>query len=77
LPDNQELKIQQKLPSVFGDESMVYLSPVLIVDDTVFEKAKGVDYQVVNVDVSGGNNEKIDERLSIDLSIKWLNAVYF
>lgn len=46
------------LPSVLGDETMVYLSPVLIVDDTVFEKAKGVDYQVVNVDVSGGNNEK-------------------
>ncbi|MCH0398504.1 ABC transporter permease, partial [Enterococcus faecium] len=59
------------------DETMVYLSPVLIVDDTVFEKAKGVDYQVVNVDVSGGNNEKIDERLSNDLSIKWLNAVYY
>lgn len=58
LPDNQELKIQQMLPSVLGDETMVYLSPVLIVDDTVFEKAKGVDYQVVNVDVSGGNNEK-------------------
>ncbi|HFJ8268700.1 TPA: ABC transporter permease, partial [Enterococcus faecium] len=77
LPDNQELKIQQMLPSVLGDETMVYLSPVLIVDDTVFEKAKGVDYQVVNVDVSGGNNEKIDERLSNDLSIKWLNAVYY
>ncbi|HFU5903167.1 ABC transporter permease [Enterococcus faecium] len=77
LPDNQELKIQQMLPSVLGDETIVYLSPVLIVDDTVFEKAKGVDYQVVNVDVSGGNNEKIDERLSNDLSIKWLNAVYY
>ena len=46
------------LPSVLGDETMVYLSPVLVVDDNVFEKAKGVDYQVVNVDVSGENNEK-------------------
>ncbi|MGC3014801.1 hypothetical protein ACPTH2_17415, partial [Enterococcus faecium] len=51
--------------------------PVMIVDDTVFEKAIGVDYQVVNVVVSGGKNEKIDERLSNDLSIKWLNAVYY
>ncbi|EME8217315.1 ABC transporter permease [Enterococcus faecium] len=77
LPDNQELKIQQMLPSVLGDETIVYLSPVLVVDDNVFEKAKGVDYQVVNVDVSGGNNEKIDERLSSEMSIKWLNAIYY
>ncbi|EGP4852780.1 ABC transporter permease [Enterococcus faecium] len=77
LPDNQELKIQQMLPSVLGDETMVYLSPVLVVDDNVFEKAKGVDYQVVNVDVSGENNEKIDERLSSEMSIKWLNAIYY
>lgn len=77
LPDNQELKIQQMLPSVLGDETMVYLSPVLVVDDNVFEKAKGVDYQVVNADVSGGNNEKIDERLSSEMSIKWLNAIYY
>lgn len=30
--------------SVLGDEMIVYLSFVLVVDDNVFEKVKGVDY---------------------------------
>ncbi|WP_165003033.1 MULTISPECIES: ABC transporter permease [unclassified Enterococcus] len=77
LADQEELTIQSKFPNYLGDEDLRYMGVTLIVNDDVFKKTSGLEYQIATMNVSGGDNERITERLDKDLSMKWSDTVYY
>ncbi|OTP09626.1 hypothetical protein A5844_002406 [Enterococcus sp. 10A9_DIV0425] len=77
LPGQKELSIQRMLPGFLGDEDMRYVGPTLVVSESVFEQTTGVDYQLVYLNVSGGDEEKITDRLNQELTTKWGNMIYY
>ncbi|MBF8807649.1 MAG: ABC transporter permease [Enterococcus lacertideformus] len=74
---NQSLDIQATLPSFLGDDYMCYFGPTAVVSDTVFAKAQGFDYQVVNWNVQGGDEEKVNDRLSKEINQNFENVIYY
>lgn len=76
LPD-KKLDIQATLPSFLGDNNMCYLGPTLIVSESVFNSIQGFDYQVINWNVQGGNEEKINERLAKEIPPVFANVIYY
>lgn len=74
---NQTLDIQATLPSFLGDSDMCYWGPTLIVSESVFDKIQGLDYQVLHWNVQGGNEEKINERLSEEIPVVYNNIIYY
>lgn len=76
LPD-QTLDIQATLPNFLGDGSLRYFGPTLVVSDDYFAKASGLNYQVVNWNVQGGDQEKIIERISKEIPTSYENIIYY
>lgn len=77
LPDKQELLIQQVLPGFLGDEGMTYYGPTLVVAQEVFERVTGLEYQIINWNVTGGNQEKMTERLNKEVATNWTHTIYY
>lgn len=77
LPDKQELLIQQVLPGFLGDEGMTYYGPTLVVAQEVFDRVTGLEYQIINWNVTGGNQEKMTERLNKEVATNWTHTIYY
>lgn len=77
LPDKQELLIQQLLPGFLGDESMTYYGPTLVVAQEIFDRVTGLEYQIINWNVTGGNQEKMTERLNKEVATNWTHTIYY
>ena len=73
----QKLDIQAKMINFLGDGYVNYAALTLVVSEKVFEAAKGVEYQVLNWDVQGGDNEVITERLSKEVTTQWIKKIYY
>jgi len=77
LPDKQELLIQQVLPGFLGDEGMTYYGPTLVVAQEIFDRVTGLEYQIINWNVTGGNQEKMTERLNKEVATNWTHTIYY
>lgn len=77
LPDQQELVIQQVLPGFLGDESMTYYGPTLVVDQEIFERVAGLEYEIINWNVVGGNEDEIIDRINEELPTNWTHTIYY
>ncbi|PQF25131.1 ABC transporter permease [Enterococcus mundtii] len=77
LPDQQELLIQQVLPGFLGDEDMTYYGPTLVVDQAIFDRVTGLDFQIINWNVTGGNQDKLTERLNEEVATNWNHTIYY
>lgn len=78
LSNDVQLQIQRMYPDHLGESLLRYNSPVLVVDQEIFDKTAGISYQVAMVDVdASADREKLSNELNQKLPLRWQDEVYY
>lgn len=77
LPNQTALNIQSIHPDILGESAMRYSGPTLIVSEKIYQATQGAAYQVVHWNVTGGNNEAINDILDRKVEINWNHSVEY
>ncbi|AZP92326.1 ABC transporter permease [Enterococcus mundtii] len=61
---------------IFGHVTGVY-GTTLVVTQEIFDRVTGLEYQIINWNVTGGNQEKMTERLNKEVPTNWTHTIYY